>query len=296
MCMWDKNEEDTSQNCYHKRNCVTLDGDYTCKKGVCSRLKKGWTCKRKCEHVPIEKKNLLIIAGDDLLTAYCRTAINTRNNKELWRDHNKKNNKILTISCTMLGPLETDFVRVTDCINGSFIPTSKFGNFANLTTITKIYEEEGLTERFDENKMMTEEARETYLPFDSDIMIYPKSLLYINHEGCVNTLQHECKKFYDLHGKDGRNQTSASRFPCFYSANNSKFVVRRFNLIKTKYIFLLFFCVPSMILILSCLMLFLCSKSVAVTREGAMAMISGCWSYSELNVQTYSQTKKEQSF
>ena len=42
------------------------------------RLKKGWTCKRKCEHVPIEKKNLLIIAGDDLLTAYCRTAINTR--------------------------------------------------------------------------------------------------------------------------------------------------------------------------------------------------------------------------
>jgi len=90
MCMWDKNEEDTSQNCYHKRNCVTLDGDYTCKKGVCSRLKKGWTCKRKCEHVPIEKKNLLIIAGDDLLTAYCRTAINTRNNKELWRDHNKK--------------------------------------------------------------------------------------------------------------------------------------------------------------------------------------------------------------
>ena len=45
-----------------------------------------------------------------------------------------------------------------------------------------------------------------------------RTMLYINHEGCVNTLQYECDQFYKIHGQDSRNQSSPSRFPCYYSA------------------------------------------------------------------------------
>jgi|LakMenEpi03Aug12_release.lakeMendotaPanAssembly.Ray.scaffolds.fasta_scaffold507011_1 hypothetical protein len=40
----------------------------------------------------------------------------------------------------------------------------------------------------------------------------------MNHEGCVNTLQEECKRFYAELGRDGRNQSFPSRFPCYYAA------------------------------------------------------------------------------
>jgi hypothetical protein len=52
-------------------------------------------------------------------------------------------------------------------------------------------------------------------------------MLFINHEGCVNTLQDECERFYTEHGQDSRNRSSPSRFPCFYAADNEAFVVRR---------------------------------------------------------------------
>jgi hypothetical protein len=45
-----------------------------------------------------------------------------------------------------------------------------------------------------------------------------RTLLFMNHEGCVNTLQEECKRFYAELGRDGRNQSFPSRFPCYYAA------------------------------------------------------------------------------
>ncbi len=44
-----------------------------------------------------------------------------------------------------------------------------------------------------------------------------RSLLFINHEGCVNTLQEECRQFYAELGQDGRNQSFPARFPCYYA-------------------------------------------------------------------------------
>jgi hypothetical protein len=43
-------------------------------------------------------------------------------------------------------------------------------------------------------------------------------MLFMNHEGCVNTLEEECKTFYAELGRDGRNQSFPSRFPCYYAA------------------------------------------------------------------------------
>jgi len=55
--------------------------------------------------------------------------------------------------------LDSDFVRVTDCVNGSFINMSKFGNYTNLTQINRIHQEEGIKNPFDKNKLTTKEPR-----------------------------------------------------------------------------------------------------------------------------------------
>merc|ERR1712127_805440 len=102
------------------------------------------------------------------------------------------------------------------------------------------------------------------------------TMLLINHEGCVNTLQDECQAFYTSHGKDSRNRSSPSRFPCFYAADNELFVVRRDDVIQTKVTFLMFFTIPAAIFVCSCMMLFICSNVVGVRREGTMALRNCC--------------------
>ena len=61
-------------------------------------------------------------------------------------------------------------------------------------------------------------------------------------------------------GRDGRNHSSPSRYPCFYAPNNPEVVVARFDLARTQYIFLMFFVVPASLLVVSCGVLLLCSR------------------------------------
>lgn len=56
-----------------------------------------------------------------------------------------------------------------------------------------------------------------FLPRQSSLTIYNSSRLYINLEGCVNTLRGECVNFIQTHGRDGDNNTAQSRFLCFYN-------------------------------------------------------------------------------
>ena len=49
----------------------------------------------------------------------------------------------------------------------------------------------------------------------------------VNHGGCVNTLKEECTQWIGYHAKDGRNHTAKARYPCYFMANNTEFVVTR---------------------------------------------------------------------
>ena len=51
--------------------------------------------------------------------------------------------------------------------------------------------------------------------------------ILVNTEGCVNTLQGECTTFYLDHRRDGRNQSSKDRFPCYYTPHHDEFVTTR---------------------------------------------------------------------
>ncbi|XP_023336324.1 uncharacterized protein LOC111707445 [Eurytemora carolleeae] len=171
-CTWKREDEEDPLNCYYKRNCVKLDGEYVCTNGECSRVS-GWTCRRKCEDIPMEDKNLLIMAGHSILTAHCRNGINSRNGEEIWEDSVEMENKILAASCTVLEPaFDSDLVRVTDCINGSLIPRNIFGSYSNLTSIYALYKENALRYRYDDNKDIESKPRKQHLPFDLEITIY----------------------------------------------------------------------------------------------------------------------------
>lgn len=53
------------------------------------------------------------------------------------------------------------------------------------------------------------------------LTMYNNSDLFINLDGCVNTLQGECKEFLQIHGRDGSNETAQARFPCYYNKVSS---------------------------------------------------------------------------
>ncbi|KAG8223405.1 hypothetical protein J437_LFUL003678, partial [Ladona fulva] len=54
------------------------------------------------------------------------------------------------------------------------------------------------------------------VPNEERLVINPYTKLFINLEGCVNTLRGECYQFLDTHGRDGRNDTARSVYPCYY--------------------------------------------------------------------------------
>lgn len=55
------------------------------------------------------------------------------------------------------------------------------------------------------------------LPTQKSLTIYNTSQLFINLEGCVNTLRSECTDFLQAYGRDGENNTAQSRYSCFYN-------------------------------------------------------------------------------
>ena len=147
-------------------------------------------------------------------------------------------------------------MRGADCINGTTLPSTLLPATTNFTHLLSVFyvslttsvppitplQAEGPRHKLDLPDKKTGLPRGTHIPFDTDIKIFNRSKLHINHQGCVNTLQYECQEFYRLHGQDSRNQSSPSRFPCYYSPDNTHFVVRRsspatscFNLLSIKY-------------------------------------------------------------
>lgn len=67
-----------------------------------------------------------------------------------------------------------------------------------------------------------------FLPKQSSLTIYNTSQLYINLEGCVNTLRGECLQFLHTHGRDGDNNTAQSRYLCYYNKVSFNFYFSTF--------------------------------------------------------------------
>ena len=258
-------------NCAKKRNCVELEGRYNCQQGWCSRVGH-WSCERRCLDIPTSGKNVLLMAGDRMIMANCRRAVDSSSGETVWSadDHI---HRALLASCATLKSYSSgdeytsgssdEFVEATDCINGTLLPTSIFEKLNNHSALLKAYNALGPYHKLNANGL-------GWLPYEEDIMIFNKSRLMINHEGCVNTLQGECAEFYKATGNDGRNDTSRSRFPCHYAPSNPEFVVVRYDPFHTKWLFFMGFIIPAGLLIVSCGVLFTCTRVINVDNAGRM--------------------------
>lgn len=261
-CSYREEDAEPPVNCEKKRECVELSGMYDCNMGVCRRIQ-NWTCERRCIDIPIQEKNVVFRAGDHIVTAHCERALDVSTKELVWDAASYSEELLLIASCTAMEPrIDGDSIKAWDCVNGTILPKALVGPMTNYTVLTSEYLKLGYYNKLDRNGV--------FLPFEEDIMIHNRTRLKINFEGCVNTLKDECKSFYNDYAKDGRNDTSPSRFPCYYAPHNSEFVVKQFDLSRTRNIFLLLFVIPSTLLVLSCGSLLICSRILTIDNTGHM--------------------------
>lgn len=109
--------------------------------------------------------------------------------------------------------------RATDCLNGTLLSNDTLPQpYMNFTQFWKIYEE----------SKVEVDPEQKFLPNQHNLTIYKNKKLFINLEGCVNTLKGECKEFAARHGSDGDNNTAQSRYQCYYhKVSSDKSLIRR---------------------------------------------------------------------
>ncbi|KAF5303222.1 hypothetical protein FQR65_LT08302 [Abscondita terminalis] len=264
--------------CHYKADGVTIDSDkdniklngfFECKDSRCTKVKRAFSCDRFCDQINTTWVNVYIYIGETLHLANCKEAAATTaaNGKEdgyavdmttVWTQ--SSDDEVVMVSCNSLVN-EEDTLNLTDCINGTIFNYTDIPKpDINFTTFW------GLSNKY----IRYIDVSQRFLPMQSNITIYNTSYLYINLDGCVNTLKGECKDFLHTHGRDGRNQTAASRFPCFYKKNDSSMVLARHDLDKTWHDLVIALSVPSVVFIVSFISLCTIMQTVKVGDDTKM--------------------------
>ncbi|XP_075227602.1 tipE homolog 4 phospholipid transfer protein [Lycorma delicatula] len=254
--------------CHHKADGIVVDSDkdnlklngfFECYKSKCTKIKRQFTCDRYCNKITTSGRNVFIQYEDDVYTGHCRSARTSDDGVELWSD--RDNNSILLASCLDVKKLGPESLKATDCLNGTVLEETNMPQpFVNFTIFWKIVA--------DSKQPVDPDQR--YMPMQQLLTIYNSSRLLINLEGCVNTLKGECKQFLHTHGRDGRNDTAQSRFPCFINKNDSFRVVARFDLDKTRRDLLVAVVVPLSLFCISLTSLVIIAHSVQVGDDARM--------------------------
>ncbi|XP_043281034.1 uncharacterized protein Teh4 [Venturia canescens] len=265
--------------CHHKADGIVIDsekdnmklnGFFSCQNSRCTKIKRPFSCDRYCPKISTSNVNVFMMQDDNIFTARCSRgyALNRANGnlpgerleepKKIW---DEENSKVVLASCFRVTK-DNNNVRTEDCVNGTLIDENSITQpYINFTTFLKMYEK-SLANPID--------PTDNYVPSQRSLTIYNTSRLYINLEGCVNTLRGECRDFLASHGRDGDNHTSQSRYPCYYNKNDSFFVVARFDLKKTKTELLIATIVPSVLFVVSLTTLVIITRSVKVGDDAKM--------------------------
>lgn len=156
---------------------------------------------------------------------------------------------------------DEDKLEAKDCLNGTVLNDTDLPlNNMNFTKFWQIYA--------NSNNLL--DKTEKYLPSQQALTIYNTTKLFINLEGCVNTLRGECTVFFEGHGSNGSNNTAQSRYPCYYNRHHSKYAIIRFDLKKTYKELLFAATVPTTLFVLSCIFLCVITQSVRVGDDTKM--------------------------
>ena len=243
-----------------KINCMALDGLYDCDKGICERIRTPYNCDRRCVDIPTRNKNVIILSGDRVFLSRCEKGFITLESNESQEIWSSFNNKIVMTSCYEINDDNDSTISAIDCINGTLLANSSLSDLTNFTYLS--YLSYFNSELLDESGLIA--------PIEQNLILSNESKLLINLEGCVNTLQDECKAFIREYGKDGTDHNAKARFPCFYSDNDKELVVARFNLNTTYKQFLIAFFLPITLLIVSTIILLFFQKNIVVGDDSRM--------------------------
>ncbi|CAG9759793.1 unnamed protein product [Ceutorhynchus assimilis] len=248
-----------------------LNGNFLCKGSKCVKIKKPFSCDRICkDKISTELKNVFITVGDSIHQAYCDSAIaSTKANGKLDGEDieptqfwSKQPDEVMMVSCHNVNyDKKNSTIEGTDCINGTIfnyeaIPRSR-GSFKQFWNLTGRH-----------NHVV--DPKNEFVPSQASLTIYNHSRLYINLDGCVNTLRGECFNFMLSHGRDGKNRTAASRYICYYNKNNSFMVVARHDLKKTWRDLIIAVSIPSLLFAVSFITLCAIMQSVRVDDDTKM--------------------------
>lgn len=117
------------------------------------------------------------------------------------------------------------------------------------------------------------DPKQRFLPKQSVLTIYNSSKLYINLEGCVNTLRGECIDFVERYGNDGRDHTGQSKYSCFYHKQDPSYALTRHDPERTYKELLVTIIVPSVLFVVSSISLCVISKTIKVGDDAKMRCI-----------------------
>ncbi|XP_065222895.1 uncharacterized protein LOC135847351 isoform X1 [Planococcus citri] len=241
-----------------KINCMDIDGLNTCEHGICSKINTPYNCDRRCVDIPTRNKNVILLNGDRVFLSQCQKVYVEGAERENGSWNATQLTTVLASCYYVTSPV--DSLQAIDCINGTIVDKraiSDRSNFTFLHSLTILNESRTLQER-------------EIAPPEVDLLIANDSRLMINLEGCVNTLKDECKQFIKEYGKDGADHNARARFPCYYSEENPSMVVSRFNMEVTYREFYLAAIIPAVLLVVSCLTLILCQRTVEVGDDAKM--------------------------
>lgn len=224
---------------------------YSCNDGHCEEIY-NLACERRCEDIRIDpsKTNFVLFHGEELVRAQCyNIQLNGTETRTL------KPNPLLAITCSKIDVVESDTITGEDCLNGTLLNGWQATNYSTLV-----------------NKFLTQSAKLEGIPSEIELMTNPLTRLRVNLEGCVNTLRDECLDFFSKFGRDGRNSTARSIFPCFYNTNNPQRAIVNYDKEATYTFLVLFSTIPAAILLVSCLYCCFCNKLVHVAEDGRLRL------------------------
>ncbi|XP_055911841.1 uncharacterized protein LOC129945905 [Eupeodes corollae] len=266
--------------CHHKADGPTLNsekdntklnGFFECRGIQCTKIKKPFLCDRYCSKITTTKINVLLMQDNNLVTAECEHGVafnEARGPNKGVRipptDFWKEDDGDLLANCMTVAK-DGDKIVATDCLNGTLLDHDIFPHpFMNFTQFWEIYDKS--------NNILDPDQR--FLPKQDNLTIYSSKKLFINLEGCVNTLRGECKDFVARYGSDGDNDTAQSRYQCFYNkAESVPFVVARFDLDKTYKELLIALILPIVLFVLSSISLCIITNTVKVGDDAKMRCV-----------------------
>ncbi|XP_005190847.1 uncharacterized protein LOC101888555 isoform X1 [Musca domestica] len=270
--------------CHHKadgpvinsaKDNTKLNGFFECKGIHCTKIRKPFTCDRICNAIGTSERNVMLMEDNSVITADCENAVafnEARGNEpgvridptEFW----KQDDGVLLANCASVTIADVQggrTITAKDCINGTLLPPGTLPNSSmNFTDFWKIYAE----------SKVEVDPEQRFLPNQHNLTIYKSKKLFINLEGCVNTLRGECKEFWARHGADGDNNTAMSRYQCYYNKDpNVEFVTARYDLKKVYNELMISLILPIVLFVISSISLIVITKLVKVGDDAKMRCI-----------------------